>query len=79
MLLGFGLTALFAFATNWTRARVENQLVEDVMNSNIDECARASSSDDPATIPRSRRSRCAPSSIGADRFEALRDRAAGLV
>ncbi|MFG6108148.1 sensor histidine kinase [Stenotrophomonas rhizophila] len=38
-LLGFCLTALFAFATNWTRARVENQLVEDVMNRNIDEYA----------------------------------------
>ncbi|MEP6633327.1 MAG: HAMP domain-containing sensor histidine kinase [Luteimonas sp.] len=40
VLLGFGLTALFAFATNWTRNRVENQLVEDVMNRNIDEYAR---------------------------------------
>ncbi len=40
VLLGFGLTALFAFATNWTRARVENALVEDVMNRNITEYAR---------------------------------------
>ncbi len=40
VLLGFCLTALFAFATNWARARVENQLVEDVMNRNIDELAR---------------------------------------
>ncbi|HVI58746.1 MAG TPA: HAMP domain-containing sensor histidine kinase [Luteimonas sp.] len=40
VLLGFGLTALFAFATNWTRNRVENALVEDVMNKNIDEFAR---------------------------------------
>jgi len=40
VLLGFCLTTLFAFATNWTRARVENQLVEDVMNRNIDEFAR---------------------------------------
>nr|WP_231118195.1 HAMP domain-containing sensor histidine kinase [Lysobacter silvisoli] len=40
VLLGFGLTALFAFATNWTRTRVENQIVEDVMNRNIDEYAR---------------------------------------
>ena len=37
VLLGFGLTALFAFATNWTRTRVESQLVEDVMNRNLDE------------------------------------------
>lgn len=41
VLLGFGLTALFAWATNWTRNRVENQLVEDVMNRNIDLAARA--------------------------------------
>ncbi len=40
VLLGFCLTTLFAFATNWARARVENQLVEDVMNRNIDEYAR---------------------------------------
>jgi signal transduction histidine kinase len=40
VLLGFCLTTLFAFATNWARARVENQLVEDVMNRNIDEFAR---------------------------------------
>jgi signal transduction histidine kinase len=40
LLLGFGLTALFAFATQWTRNRVENDLVEDVMNRNITEAAR---------------------------------------
>ncbi|GAB3347957.1 HAMP domain-containing sensor histidine kinase [Lysobacter tyrosinilyticus] len=40
VLLGFGLTALFAWATNLTRSRVENALVEDVMNRNIDEFAR---------------------------------------
>jgi signal transduction histidine kinase len=40
LLLGFGLTLLLAFATNWARNRVENQLVEDVMNRNIDEFAR---------------------------------------
>ncbi|QDH69245.1 sensor histidine kinase [Marilutibacter alkalisoli] len=45
VLLGFGLTALFAWATNYTRNRVENQLVEDVMNSNIDEYARRFYSD----------------------------------
>lgn len=39
MLLGFGLTALFAFATNWTRNRVEGQLVEDLMNRNINQYA----------------------------------------
>jgi len=40
VLLGLGLTALFAWATNWTRSRVENQLVEEVMNRNITEYAR---------------------------------------
>src|SRR5262245_2037111 len=40
VLLGFGLTAMFAWATNWTRNRVENQLVEDVMNRNIEQAAR---------------------------------------
>jgi signal transduction histidine kinase len=40
LLLGFGLTLLLAIATNWARARVEDQLVEDVMNRNIDELAR---------------------------------------
>ena len=39
VLLGFGLTALFAFATNWTRNRVEGQLVEDLMNRNINRYA----------------------------------------
>src|SRR6476660_2224876 len=40
LLLGFGLTLLLAFATNLARSRVENSLVEDVMNRNIDEYAR---------------------------------------
>ncbi|MFT3897984.1 MAG: HAMP domain-containing sensor histidine kinase [Thermomonas sp.] len=40
LLLGFGLTLLLAFATNLARARVEDQLVEDLMNRNIDEYAR---------------------------------------
>ncbi|MEG3193786.1 two-component sensor histidine kinase, partial [Lysobacter sp. D1-1-M9] len=40
VLLGFGLTALFAFATNWTRNRVEEQLIVDLMSRNIDEYAR---------------------------------------
>ena len=37
LLLGFGLTLALAFTTNWARARVENQLVEDLMNRNLDE------------------------------------------
>src|SRR3982750_3449821 len=40
LLLGFGLTLLLAVATNWARNRVENQLVEEVINHNIDEYAR---------------------------------------
>ena len=40
LLLGFGLTLALAVATNWARGRVEDQLVEDVMNRNIDELAR---------------------------------------
>lgn len=40
VLLGFGLTLLFAWATNSTRARVENQLVEDIINRNIESAAR---------------------------------------
>jgi len=49
-LLGFCLTTLFAFATNWARSRVENQLVEDVMNRNVDEYARRFYSD-PSRSP----------------------------
>ncbi|NZA27074.1 HAMP domain-containing histidine kinase [Luteimonas sp. SJ-92] len=45
VLLGFGLTALFAFLTQEARNRVENDLVEDVMNRNIDEFARRFYSD----------------------------------
>ncbi|GAB3381557.1 sensor histidine kinase [Lysobacter fragariae] len=53
VLLGFGLTALFAYATNWTRSRVENALVEDVLNRNIDEYARlyAASPDRNPALP----------------------------
>jgi len=40
VLLGFGLTTLFAYLTEVTRRRVENQLVEDVLNRNIDEYGR---------------------------------------
>ncbi len=40
VLLGFGLTTLFAFAALWASKYVENQLVDDVMNRNIDEYVR---------------------------------------
>ena len=39
-LLGLGLTLLLAFATNWVRGRVEEDMISDVMNRNIDEYAR---------------------------------------
>ncbi|KGM57393.1 histidine kinase [Lysobacter arseniciresistens ZS79] len=39
VLLGFGLTTLFAWATNEVRSRVENQLVEEMMNRNISNAA----------------------------------------
>lgn len=34
-LLGLGLTLLLAFATNWVRGRVEEDMITDVMNRNI--------------------------------------------
>ncbi|GAB2523701.1 sensor histidine kinase [Lysobacter humi (ex Lee et al. 2017)] len=40
VLLGFSLTLMLVFATNWVRDRVEDELVSDVMNRNIDEYAR---------------------------------------
>jgi len=71
VLLGFCLTALFAFATNLARARVENQLVEDVMNRNINEYARryfADPSRNPDLPVQQMRARI----VGPDKFEALR-------
>lgn len=40
-LLGFCLTALFAYSTTWNRTRVENQLLSDSLNRNIDAYAGA--------------------------------------
>jgi signal transduction histidine kinase len=40
VLLGFSLTLLLAWTTNWVREDVEEELVVDVMNRNIDEYAR---------------------------------------
>src|SRR3546814_4256089 len=71
VLLGFGLTTLFAFATNWTRNRVENALVEDVMNRNIDEYAHrfySNPGENPAVPVEQIRARV----VKRDRFEALR-------
>ena len=71
VLLGFGLTALFAFATNWTRGRVENQIVEDVMNRNIDEYARQYYAQ-PNKKPEFGVQQMLGRVIGKDRFEELR-------
>ena len=71
VLLGFGLTALFAFATNWTRGRVENQIVEDVMDRNINEYARQYYSQ-PGTKPEFGVQQMFGRVVGKDRFEALR-------
>lgn len=71
LLLGFGLTLLLAFATNWARNRVEDQLVVDVMNKNIDEYARRYYADpgkNPAVPVEQIRARV----VKSDRFEALR-------
>lgn len=71
VLLGFGLTALFAFATNWTRGRVENQIVEDVMDRNINEYARQYYAQ-PGTKPEFGVQQMFGRVVGKDRFEALR-------
>src|SRR5688500_15420395 len=71
VLLGFGLTALFAFATNWTRGRVENQIVEDVMNRNIDEYARQYYAQ-PGKKPEFGVQQMLGRVIGRDRFEQLK-------
>src|SRR5690606_13133859 len=39
-LLGLGLTLLLAFATNWVRGRVEEDMITDLMNRNIDAYSR---------------------------------------
>ncbi len=71
VLLGFGLTTLFAFATNWTRGRVENQIVEDVMDRNINEYARQYYAQ-PGTKPEFGVQQMFGRVVGKDRFEALR-------
>lgn len=71
LLLGTGLTLLFAFATNWTRNRVENQLVEDVMNRNITEYARQYFTD-PARKPEFGVQQMLGRVVRRDRFEQLK-------
>lgn len=71
VLLGFCLTALFAFATNWARTRVENQLVEEVMNRNIDEYAKRYSLD-PSRNSTWPVKQMYARAVKPDKFEALR-------
>jgi len=56
VLLGLGLTVLFAMLTQYARNRVENVLVEDVMNHNIELAAMqyALNPDNPAASPAGR-------------------------
>ncbi|WP_202844172.1 sensor histidine kinase [Luteimonas saliphila] len=71
VLLGVGLTSLFAFLTQEARNRVENALVEDVMNRNIDEYARRYYVDpegNPAVPVEQIRARV----VKRERFEVLR-------
>jgi len=53
VLLGLGLTVLFASLTQYARNRVENALVEDVMNRNIDQAALqfTLNPDNPVALP----------------------------
>lgn len=71
VLLGFGLTALFAFLTYEARNRVENALVEDVMNRNIDEFARRYYRD-PEGRPELPVQQMVGRVVKRDRFQALR-------
>ncbi|HIY70081.1 MAG TPA: HAMP domain-containing histidine kinase [Candidatus Luteimonas excrementigallinarum] len=71
VLLGFGLTVLFAFLTQEARNRVENDLVEDVMNQNIDEYARLYYMD-PTGRPELPVQQMYARVVKRDRFEALR-------
>ncbi|MEN1926541.1 HAMP domain-containing sensor histidine kinase [Luteimonas sp. MJ293] len=71
VLLGFGLTVLFAFLTQEARNRVENALVEDVMNQNIDEYARRYYTD-PTQNPDLPVQQMVGRVVKSGRFEALR-------
>ncbi len=71
VLFGTGLTALFAYLTDYARQRVENQLVQDVMDRNIDEYARRyylDTSKNPDLPVQQMFARV----VRRDRFEALR-------
>lgn len=71
VLLGLGLTTLFAFLTQEARDRVENTLVEDLMNRNIDEYARRYYVD-PTRNPAVPVEQILARVVKRDRFEELR-------
>ena len=69
VLLGFGLTLMLAFATNWVRNRVENELVEDVLSRNIDRFAAQYAQTGNETQPVEQMRAFV---VTADRFESVR-------
>lgn len=69
--LGLTLTALFALLSQQARERVENALVEDLMNSNIDEYARRYYTD-PSRNPDLPVQQMYARVVRAERFAALR-------
>jgi signal transduction histidine kinase len=71
VLLGTGLTALFAYLTDYARQRVESQLVEDVMNKNIDEYARRFQLD-PSRSPDMPVQQMIARVVKSDKFDELR-------
>lgn len=71
VLLGFSLTLMLAWTTNWVREDVEDELVTDVMSRNIDEVARgyyANPSGEPEVPVRQFRARV----VTPDKFDRLR-------
>ena len=71
-LLGLGLTLLLAFATNWVRGRVEEDMISDVMNRNIDAYSKryySSGGRDIGLPVQQMYGRV----VGSDKFEALKE------
>lgn len=71
-LLGLSLTLLLAFATNWVRGRVEEDMIQDVMNRNINAYSQryyASNGRDIGLPVQQMYGRV----VGRDKFEALKE------
>ena len=71
-LLGLSLTLLLAFATNWVRGRVEEDMITDLMNRNIDAYSQryyASGGRDIGLPVQQMRGRV----VSRERFEALKE------